>query len=531
MGGWRGESLRPLARRDGRPPPPLRAGATGRWNRDYPTQRGTAFRPSPHLFNSGGTRLSKKISSPASTANPFAEFLDRYHDDPVLFVREVFGVEPDPWQAELLMAVARGERRITVRSGHGVGKTTALAWLICWWILTRFPQKTVATAPTSAQLFDALAAEVKAWLGKLPTGLQLFEIKSERIELREAPDESFVSFKTSRAETPEALAGVHSANVLLLGDEASGIPEQVFEAAAGSMSGHSATTVLAGNPVRTSGLFYDTHNKLADLWRTIKVSCADCSRVSADFINDMARRYGEKSNAYRVRVLGEFPLADDDTVIPFELMATALSRDVKPKLVRDVWGLDVARFGADRTALAKRTGNVLREPVKTWAGLDLMETAGRVKAEWDMTTVSERPSEICVDVIGLGAGVCDRLRELGLPARGVNVAESPAMGERFMNLRAELYWQTREWFAARDCNLAGDAALGNELVIVKYKFTSSGKIQIESKADIKKRGHPSPDIADAFVLTFAGAAVSATHGSANSTSWAKPLQRIIKGLV
>lgn len=450
----------------------------------------------------------------------------------MLFVREVFGAEPDDWQAELLTAVARGERRISVRSGHGVGKTTALAWLIVWHVLTRFPQKTVATAPTSAQLFDALASEVKAWLAKLPPSLQeVFTVKAERIELAAAPDESFVTFKTSRADTPEALAGVHSENVLLICDEASGVPEQVYEAAAGSMSGHTATTVLAGNPVRTSGLFYDTHNKLRDLWRTLRVSCADCSRVSADFIEDMSRRYGPESNAYRVRVLGEFPLADDDTVIPFELMEAALKRDVAPKMVKDVWGLDVARFGSDRTALAKRRGNVLSEPVRTWAGLDTMETAGRVKAEWDACDSVTRPSEICVDAIGLGAGVCDRLRELGLPARSVNVSESPAMGDRFVNLRAELYWQARDWLAARDSNLAGDDQLGSELVMLKYRFSSNGKIQIESKADLKKRGHRSPDVADAFVLTFAAAAVSATHGSAGSTSWATPLKRVLRGLV
>lgn len=461
------------------------------------------------------------------------EFLDRYADDPVLFVREVFGAEPDKWQADLLMAVARGERRISVRSGHGVGKTTALAWLIGWQLLCRFPQRTVVTAPTSTQLFDALAADVKAWLGKLPPLLQqLVVVKAERIELAASPSESYVSFKTSRAETPEALAGVHSEGyVLLLADEASGIHEAVFEAAGGSMSGVNATTVLTGNPVRTSGLFYDTHNRLSDLWYTIHVSCLDCSRVAADFVSEQARKYGEKSNAFRVRVLGEFPLADDDTLIPFELVEAARKRDVTPKLVRPIWGVDCARFGADRSTLAKRKGNVLMEKVKTWGGLDTMEVVGRVKNEWDGTLEPDRPSEICVDSNGVGAGVADRLREIGLPARDVNVSESPALGDRFSNLRAELWWAARDWLAARDCNICDDEDLGKELILLKYKFTSSGKIQIESKADVKKRGHRSPDVADAFVMTFASTAVSALHGSAGSTSWSKPLRRIIKGIV
>lgn len=471
-------------------------------------------------------------ATPAETRELFRVFLARYRNDPVLFVREVFGAEPDPWQADILNALARGERRISVRSGHGVGKSTTLAWAIIWWILTRCPQKTLVTAPTSAQLFDALAVEVKAWITKLPPMLrELLDVKSDTIELKAAPNESFVSFRTSSAERPEALAGAHSENMLLIGDEASGIHEAIFEASIGSMSGDNATTILAGNPVRTSGTFFDTHHKLRHRWFTRVVSCVESSRVSRDFIQDVAERYGEDSNAYRVRVLGEFPKSDDDTLIPFEHMESSLRRDVKPQLVKPLWGLDCARFGSDRSALAKRKGNVLMEPVQWWAGLDTMELCGRVKAIYDATPTADRPEEILVDVIGIGAGVTDRLREMGLPARGINVSESPALGDRFRNLRAELAWKGREWFASRDSNLAGDEALGAELVGIRYKYTSNGKVQIESKDEMKKRGIRSPDLADAFFLTFAADAVSAVHGSTNGRSWSQPLRRAIKGLV
>lgn len=464
--------------------------------------------------------------------NPFVEFLDRYYFDAVLFVQEVLAGDPDEYQKQLLRAIARGERRIAVRSGHGVGKTTALSWAIVWFGITRFPQKTVCTAPTSGQLFDALAAETKGWFKSLPeTLLGLFEIKSEEIELKAAPEKSFIAFKTSKADTPEALAGVHSENVLLIGDEASGIPEQVYEAASGSMSGHNAVTVLAGNPVRSSGLFFDAFHKLRDMWYTIHISCVGHPRISADFVEDMKRRYGEDSNAYRVRVLGEFPLADDDTVIPFELMESALQRDVAATKVRPIWGVDCARYGRDRSTLAKRRGNTLMEPIMAWAGLDTMQLAGRVKALWDDTMLEDRPEDICVDAIGIGAGVADRLAELGLPARAVNVSESPALVARFMNLRAELWWAMKEWFASRACNIAKDEALGAELVAVKYKLTSSGKIQIESKDDMRKRGMRSPDLADAFMLTFAGNATTAVHGSQNAASWRTALKRTIKGLV
>lgn len=476
------------------------------------------------------------MTAPQPT-NPFEEFLSRYAPDPVLFVREVLGIEPEPYQIDALAAYAAGERRISLRSGHGVGKTATLAWILVHALVTKYPMKAAVTAPTGAQLFDALAAETKTWLKKCPPAITgLFEIKSERIELKAAPEETFVSFRTASIEKPEALAGIHSDAgwVILVCDEASGIPDPVFEAGSGSMSGHNAITILAGNPVRTSGLFYDTHHKLKNLWKTIHISCVKSKRVSRDFIEDMRRRYGENSNAYRVRVLGEFPLADEDNCIPRDLGEAALDRDVMPKNVRHVWGLDPARKGRDRSALCKRQGNILPEKVKTWNGLDTMELAGRVVAEWNATPPGLRPSDICVDAIGLGAGVADRLREMGLPVRAINVSESPALTERFRNLRAELWMgYARPWFEARDCNIAGDTELCDELTRVTYDIPeSNGKIIIQSKKEMKRLGQPSPDLADAFILTFAVPAIAMSFGSEQqSVSWSQPLKRKIGGLV
>lgn len=466
------------------------------------------------------------------TANPFVEFQERYKDDWVLLAQEVLGFEPDAHQAAILRAINRGDRRISIRSGHGTGKTTTLAIATVAHALTRFPQATVATAPTSSQLFDALAAQTKAWFKKLPGPLQeLFDIKSESITLRAAPEESFVSFRTSRPEMPEALAGVHSENVLLIGDEASGIPEAVYIAAAGSMSGHNACTVLAGNPVRTAGLFFDTHHDLAHLWTTFHLSCIGNPRISDDFLMDMEARYGLDTNDYRVRVLGEFPRGEADTVIPYELIQLSLDRDVQPTPVRPVWGVDCARFGSDRSALAKRAGNVVQGKVQVWKGLETMELTGRIKAEWDNTPALDRPEAICVDAIGLGAGVADRLMELGLPARAISVSEAPPLGGNYLNLKAELWFQCKQWFTERACSLGGDKELAAELSWPRFGYTSSGKIKVEGKAEMKKRTKKSPDMADAFVLTFAAPAVSALYGSANSTSWKEPLKREIRCLV
>ena len=464
-----------------------------------------------------------------SENNPFEEFVAEYRDDPVKFVVEVLGAEPLPYQAEFLQAIADGERKMSVRSGHGTGKSTSASWAMLWYVLLRFPNKVVVTAPTSGQLFDALFAELKRWINELPKQLQpMLTVKSDRVELAAAPSEAFISARTSRAETPEALAGVHSENVLLVVDEASGVPEKVFEAAAGSMSGHSATTILLSNPTRSSGTFYESQTRMAGSWWTRRWSCVDSPLVSDEFVQEMRMRYGEDSNAFRIRVLGEFPLADDDTIIPFHLVESAMHRDIEVTPdQKPIWAIDPARFGTDRTAFCKRVGNVVTE-IKSWQGVDLMGTVGRVMAEYEALPLSQRPSEILVDSIGVGGGVVDRLRELGAPVRGVNVSEVPSMGQTYNNLRTELWFKTKAWLEDRSCKIPDNDDLLADLTGIRYAFTSSGKMQAESKDAMKRRGLKSPDLADAVCLTMASDAITALSG--RSSRWGQPLRRGLKGI-
>lgn len=466
-------------------------------------------------------------STEAKSGNDFIAFIERYERDPVGFVENVLEAKPLPWQKDFLQAIARGERRISVRAGHGVGKSTACSWALIWHMTTRYPQKSVVTAPTSAQLFDALYSELKAWINKLPPVLrESFDVFSDRVVLKGAPESSFISARTSSTERPEALAGVHSEHVLLVVDEASAVPEQVFEAAAGSMSGHSASTILISNPTRNSGLFYKTHHDLASDWYRMHVSCLNIPLVSADFVQQIKATYGEESNAFRIRVLGEFALADDDTLIPAELVDGAIARDVAASGSEPlVFGLDVARFGSDRTALVKRKGNVVLE-VKSWGGLDTMQVVGAIVNETKM----DKPDEICVDTIGLGSGVADRLRELGLNVRDVNVAESSAMNPNANKLRDELWLSVKEWLATKSVKLPADEQLRHELVAPRYTFTSSGKVQVESKDSMRKRGMRSPDLADALCLSFASNAAM-VGGRAPKWVPGQALKRHIRGVV
>jgi len=421
--------------------------------------------------------------------------------------------------------------RIAIRSGHGVGKSAWLSWVIIWWLCTRFPAKVACTAPTAHQLEDVLWGELAKWIRQMKEPYKSWlKVGSGRIELVEHPEEAFAVARTARKETPEAFQGFHSDNMLFIVDEASGVEDIIFEVGQGAMSTEGAKTLMAGNPTRTSGFFFDAFNKMRSRWFTMKVACQDSSRVAKDYPDEIAEQFGNPSSVYNVRVLGDFPTEDDDAVIPLHLCEAAVIREVEcPTWIRPVWGVDVARFGGDRTVLCKRHGNVVFENLKHWQGKDTMQVSGIIKKEYDDTPEHLRPSSINVDVLAMGAGVVDRLFEMGLPVVGINVGESPAVSDRYMRKRDELWFQAREWLAARDCRIPDDAELIAELTLPKYKMTSSGKLQVESKDEIKKRtGHRSPDLADAFCLSLAsdGASIEqhevdryARKGRRANTNW------------
>lgn len=328
--------------------------------------------------------------------------------------------------------------------------------------------------------------------------------QSMRFYLQDAPGESFAVGRSGSKNNPEALQGFHSDNMLFILDEASGIDDIVFEVAGGALSTKGSKILMTANPTRTSGYFYNSHHMNRDHWHTMVVSCHNSSRVDSSYPEQIAREYGLDSNVYRVRVLGEFPTADDNVIIPLEMAEAARSRDVVvTERIAPVWGLDVARYGDCKTALAKRQGNTLLE-IKSWAKRDLMEVAGMVVAEYEDTPSHVRPAEILIDAVGLGAGVLDRLREQYLPVRGINVGETASGRDKYSNLKAELWWRAREWFDGKDVSLCDSDTLIGQLCSVQYSFTSSGKLKVEGKEDMQRRGLKSPDEADAFILTFAG---------------------------
>ena len=419
-------------------------------------------------------------------------------------------IGPELWQGEFLkdvgIAKREGKRRFSARAGHGVGKTSIEAWLILWFVLFHRNLKVPVTANSQDQLRDVVWAEISRWRRELPAFLQeMIDVTAERVSVKADPEGSFAVARTARPEKPEALQGFHAETLAFFIEEASGIEDIIFETAGGALSSENSWVFMFANPTRPSGYFYRSHHENRGRWRTYHVPCHCSSRVPPSYGEETAAEYGDTSNAYRIRVLGEFPLSDDDSVISLGLIMASFDREVSPSEAGIVWGLDPARFGDDSTALCKRRGNMLLEPTREWKKIDLMQTCGIITKEYAETPLERKPSAINVDVIGLGAGLVDRLRELGLPVRGVNVGEQPSTHpERYMRMRDELWWKTREWFETRAVYMPKDDALASELVGPRYKLESSGKIKIESKDDMKKRGVRSPNRADALCLTFAG---------------------------
>lgn len=429
------------------------------------------------------------------------DILESWYDDPDLFDREVWPDDPpEPWQSTASSMVVSHDR-VAIRSGHGVGKTAWLARKIIWWGTTRNPWKVGVTAPSSSQMYDALWSELAKWHSKMPDGMrERFKWTTERFEWSEEPAVSFAVAKTARRETPDALAGLHSENMLYIIDEAPGVDDIVFETARGAMSTVGSKTIMTGNPTQLTGYFFDAFHKNREYWAGMKVSCYDSSRTNWKEIDQWKEEYGEDSNFFRVRALGEFPDANPDAIIPLHIVEAAVGREVAQVPSDEIWGLDVSRAGQDLCALAKRRGNIMTEPIKTWRSDDIMVSAGRVKKEYD--DAKEKPSLICIDSIGLGAGVADRLAEQGLPIQCINVSESHTINDRFLRLRDEMWERARAWFFARDCQIPNDEAFIGEICLVTWKPTSNGKMKVVTKAEMKHDIHRSPDRSEAFCFTF-----------------------------
>ena len=434
--------------------------------------------------------------------------------------------------------------RMAVASGRGIGKSALVAWIILWMLSTRPGATVIVTANTEQQLRSRTWAELGKWLtlslnshwwAKTATTIKPAPWFDEALERDLKIDTGYYYAQAQlwSEENPDAFAGIHSSyGVCLIMDEASGIPAPIYSVSEGFFSEPTPNRFwfTFSNPRRNQGPFYDSFHSAKAFWKNEQIDSRTVEGTDKDLFSKMIEQYGEDSTVARVEVMGEFPKADDDTVIPMDLIKSAVDRDVALAASEPIiWGLDVARFGGDSSALCVRQGNHVLE-IQSFQSMDLMQLCGVIKNRYDDATAIERPQEILVDVIGLGAGVVDRLAEQNLPVRGINVAEAPSTKKNYLNLRAELWFAIKDWLAQRDCRLPQNDELEAELASPLYKYTSSGKIKIESKDEMRKRGIKSPDKADALALTMASSAASFSGSSSHfGYNFRQPLKsRIIR---
>lgn len=450
--------------------------------------------------------------------------LKNWARSPLLFVKEAFDWSkvrqdgPSSQQAEAL-AQFNKTKRMSIRSGHGTGKDAFASWIILWFMSTRAYPKVACTAPTARQLADILWSELSKWL-RMSVLADEFVIQKDKMFHKESPKEWWCraispSVKASKEEQAETLAGLHGEHLLIIVDEASGVPDPVFIPLEGAMTQMDNRCLLIGNPTKNTGYFHETQfdPKISRAWTRLHWDSRKSTNVTKAMIDYFRFKYGEGSNIFRIRVEGNPPLDDENTYIPLSWAIACIGNPIE---VDEEWpmylGVDVARYGEDESIVLPRRGNkVFRW--NSFRGINTIELAQHILIPYN----DFRCSGVGIDEIGVGGGVIDwhwqDPRGLGNKVvHAVNVAHKSSEPENYYRLRDELWGMMREKcmhkrysFPDESIKMAGQDIhigheLANELASPTYKFRGSA-VQIESKDDMKKRGVASPNIADALGIS------------------------------
>jgi phage terminase large subunit len=438
-----------------------------------------------------------------------AYLIKRSYDDPVFFAKEILGVNLWDRQIQIIESI-RDNANTCVASGHGVGKTFISAVATLWFLCTHDQSRVITTAPTNRQVESILWAEI--WnlykRARVPLGGKLLKT-SLNIE------EKWFAIGMS-TDDPDRFVGHHAMHMLLIMDEAPGIDPKIYEASQGILTQEGSKCLLIGNPTSPSGPFFDAfHNKL---WNSFHISCYDSpaikdplgypSLTSNKWIEERKAEWGEKSPMFVSRVLGEFPIEGEDTLIPLTWCTRAVMRWEKSKDACKVsdhvyLGLDVARYGINKTVLTNYIPNRLmyQKSIQNKSTTEATQLAIK-----DGITAGAKLMQITTDDTGLGGGVTDRLRELGYPVLAINFSQKPTDMQHFKGIRDEMYWNLRELFRSDEIAIPNLPTLINQLSSIKYKIDPrTGKIEIENKDEMKKRGQVSPDEADSLAIAVWGA--------------------------
>jgi phage terminase large subunit len=435
--------------------------------------------------------------------------MQRMQRDPVGWMREFLNA--DLWEKQIEVAESvRDHRRTAVKSCHGAGKSYLAARIVIWFLHAHPSSIALTTAPTQNQVENILWRELRSAHASKAKGL-LGRCLNVRYDI--APDWYGIGFKAADTQ-PDRFQGFHAEHALAVIDEAAGVAPAVFDALDAVMTSESARMLLIGNPTNPSGTFFDAFHSARSLYNLITIAASDTPNITAgttvrpylitqQWIDDAVTKFGPDSAYVQSRVNADFPKSGTDNLIALDWVEDAARRVETVNTAPDAGpvdaGVDVARTGDDETVIYLRRGlDVLG--FDAWNGYDLMQSVGRIRNVIEPYAVGK----IKVDAIGLGAGVADRLRELGYDVVDVNVGSSSSDAEKWPNLRHELWWELRELFHNQQINGVIDETTMGQLTSVKYSFDSRHTYPlIEKKDEMKKRGLKSPDRAEALMLAFA----------------------------
>lgn len=433
--------------------------------------------------------------------------------EPRFFLENILGFKPWSKQLEIVESV-RDNRRTAVRSANGVGKTAIAARTVLWFLAAHPKSVVVTTAPTWKQVETQLWREMAV---AFETGREFFQMLGQpeifKTDLTIAPNWYATGIST---EKPERFSGFHSAHILLVVDEASGVADDIFEASEGFLTSKNARVLLISNPTRLSGEFYRAFHRDASLWNRIHLSIEATPNFTDEKVPDevrqslpdksfpalMERKYGRESALYAVRVMGDFPRSQDDAVCKLSDVEDAQNRECEAG-TPVVISCDVARMGGDETVIAVRRGNQIRI-VDAYAGKDLTWTIGRLlQIERELYAETQADIFHVLDYAGLGVGVYDALRERSqFPTFGFNSSHRAKDARDYPNRRSEAWFEFSEKFLPY-IDLDPDEQLLEDLVAPVFKQDSAGRRVVEAKEETRKRLSRSPDRADAVLMAFA----------------------------
>lgn len=436
------------------------------------------------------------------------ELIRKFDKDPISACKALFGVWPTKQQTDLIRSAWANDSRIAVSSCTGAGKTAALVWLTFLLLLCKYDCRILITSPSFQQLNRVFNSEANKWKAKMPdVWADMFTITRERIVLNAKKGVQIANIVTASAENEESLQGGHADNYVILADEASAINEDVFDVLQGTLSTGVGRFVLTSNPTRSSGRFYEIFHRIKDkgdsMWSTLFFSAFDCPHVNDHFIKEIADMYGEDSDQYRVRILGQFPRTSISQFIPTDTVEGAMDRTIPIQEVRSfacIGGVDVARQGDDDTVFVTRQGGKVVD-ITRYHGLDGPEVASKLLDYYRIWN----HKVIFMDAIGVGASPFDaakRIQGLKSVVKPLNVSLPSPRPNEYANIRAHLWGLYKQWLQGQ-VDLPRDPDLLSQTISQTYGYNGKLAYLLTAKKDMKKQGITSPDLPDAVSFTFA----------------------------